>query len=114
MTVKLCYDRYQDLCHFLKYFPRSCLAEVKYLALGIKPDPPPKDTLGPSNIIPYGDKPTVNILLHRTIPYLQLARPSPPLPQIGSAVRHREAGEGEDTRPCVSSAPLQDTIGDEV
>ena len=86
MTIKLCYDRYRDLYHFLKCFPRLCLAEVVYLVLGIKPDPPPKDTLALSDVIPYGDKPTMNTLLHRTIPFLQLARPFPLLPELDSAV----------------------------
>ena len=90
------------------------MVEIKFLVFGIEPDPPVQGSLIPSNIALYGDKPTMNVLLDRTVPCLQLARPSPLLPGSDYAMQRRE-GEGEGAGSRISSVPLQATTAcDEV
>lgn len=85
------------------------MAEMNYLILGTEPDPPTQCGPIPSDVIPYGDKPTMNVLFDRMIPCLQLARPSPLLPEWDSAMRRRGEDGGEDAGSIGSAAP-EDTF----
>ena len=108
-TARLVWGSRRDLDNLVRRFPRLVLAEVMYLIRGTEPGPPSQRDPIPSDVIPYGNKPTVNVLLDRTIPCLQLARPSPLLPELDPAMRRRGEGGGEDAG-SIGSAALQDTV----
>ena len=113
-VVKLVYTYRQDLLHLVRHLPSLCLAEGRYLIFGIEPDPPVQCSPLPSKMIPYRDKPTFSILLDRTVPCFQLARPSPLLRELSSAMRLKGEGGDEDTGSGDSAASLQDVVCGEV